>query len=194
MSKKQKPYQGTRGWCAFDIETANLIQDVGGASKIHLLTFSYAVTFSEFDGYRLYVQGEEEDLLKYLDLFDRVITYNGEHFDFRVMKKHEKNITGRLMKKSWDLMRLIQKASGKMTSLDSVGAAFKKQEKKTGNGVLAVEWWKSKEFKKRMDGFKYCKGDVRILVKAVKKVIKTGKIAFIDKKSGEKKEVEITWS
>jgi len=180
---------GTRGWVAFDIETGNITDDVGGWGHIDKLDHAYTVTYSDFDGYMLWVQGEEQALIDYMAQFERVISFNGERFDFTVLGRY--GDVSVLREKSWDLLTLINKSAGHRVKLQQVAEAFKTPAAKSADGLTAVKWWKSRKFDKRMSGFEYCKGDVEILVKAVKVVQKRGKIGFQSR--GEKKHASVSW-
>jgi uncharacterized protein YprB with RNaseH-like and TPR domain len=142
------------------------------------------------------VIGEEAELIKYLSQFTRVVSHNGDRFDFEVLRKYENEETeGKidfiLKNTSWDLLRQIQKAAGHRVSLEQVGEALPNPTPKLADGLLAVKWWRGKDFDERMKGFEYCKGDTKILVDVVKNLMKTGKVGFVSR-NGDK-EVELKW-
>ena len=180
--------EGTRGWCAFDIETADMIKERGG---VKMLTHSFTVTYSEFDGYLLFVSGEETALLDYLNLHERIVSFNGDGFDLVVLTKYGSEVADEVKKKSWDLMRKIQRGVGHRVSLDSVGKAY--GFGKTASGGDAVRWWNGRKFEERVSGFKYCRSDVKILVKAVRAVKKSGSVKFKSKKTDGIVNVEVDW-
>jgi DEAD/DEAH box helicase domain-containing protein len=174
-----------------DIETLRWSTEVpGGWSNIPGFGLGLAVTFA--DGRMTCwgdwgVGGEEEtwrrgiaeQLIAYLQGFDRVITFNGEAFDFKVLSGY--GDVSELYKRSFDLMAMAEKHMRFKVSLDNVSnATFGRG--KTGDGKQAVEWLQGRT----ADGFQkaaaYCIGDVMLLRDLVRYGRKYGCILWTDKK------------
>lgn len=180
---------GTRGWVCWDIETADTVEKYGGWGHIGKLTHAYTVTYCPFDGYMLFLKGEEVELIDYLNQFDRNITHNGDRFDIKVMEKYAD--VKRLKKTSWDLLVKIRRSCGSRVALMQVGKGLPTPKTKTADGLAAVAWWNSRSLEKRIDGFMYCKGDTEILVEAIDIIKKKGMLN-IELKT-EMKEVKLIW-
>lgn len=69
-----------------DIETNELVEEVGGWKNVHLLTMGVAVTYDEqTDTWRTWRHGEEADLLSFLVDAPLVVGYNLLRFDYKVL-------------------------------------------------------------------------------------------------------------
>ena len=67
----------------FDLETQNLLQDVGGRSGIEKLRLSCGVTFStQRNNFAVYWEKDAQALINELKAADRVIGFNLIGFDY----------------------------------------------------------------------------------------------------------------
>jgi DEAD/DEAH box helicase domain-containing protein len=140
----------------FDIETKNIFQDVGRADPL-LLDISLVGLYDyETDQYLSFLQEDFPKMWPYFEKADMLIGYNSDHFDIPLLNKY---YPGDLMKiKSLDLMAEIRKSLGRRIGLGAVAEATLGIGK-SGNGLEAVEWWKSGEIEKIR---KYCLDDVKV--------------------------------
>ena len=138
----------------FDIETANWLSEVSGMSDLEIAIV--CIHDSETDSYASYLESELPKLWPILEQADALVTWNGDHFDIPLLDKY---YPGDLTKiKSVDMMREVVKVLGRRLKLDTIAEATL-GVKKSGNGVEAVEWWRSGEIDKII---KYCIDDVKI--------------------------------
>ena len=73
----------------FDLETQNLLQDVGGRSGIEKLRLSCGVTFStERNDFTVYWEKDAQALIEELKSADRVIGFNLIGFDYPVLRPY----------------------------------------------------------------------------------------------------------
>jgi hypothetical protein len=67
----------------FDVETQKLSHEVpGGWSNIQAFGLAVAVSWDEAHQFRVWFELDAQNLIAELETFDRIITYNGERFDF----------------------------------------------------------------------------------------------------------------
>lgn len=140
----------------FDIETKNTFRDVG-TSNARDLDISLLVAYdSQTDTYYSYLEDELSGLWKLLESADMLIGYNSDHFDIPLLDKYYPGNLSQI--KSLDILKEIEKSIKKKVRLDAVAEATL-GKKKSGNGLEAIDWWKSGEIEKIR---KYCEDDVRI--------------------------------
>ena len=73
----------------FDLETQNLLQDVGGRAGIERLRLSCGVTFStERNDFAVYWERDAQALIQELKNADRVIGFNLIGFDYPVLRPY----------------------------------------------------------------------------------------------------------
>ena len=73
----------------FDLETQNLLQDVGGRTGIERLRLSCGVTFStERNDFTVYWERDAQALIDELKHADRVIGFNLIGFDYPVLRPY----------------------------------------------------------------------------------------------------------
>lgn len=164
------------GKVVFDIETKNLASDVGGWGNIGKLGISLAVLW-EIGENRWFTFYEEniEELIEKLFSAELVIGFNSKRFDYWVLKSYCECDFSKL--NSLDLLEKIEKRLKFKLSLDSLAMA-NFNEKKIGNGLLAVKWFKEGKIELVE---KYCKKDVELTGRLYKKGLEEGYILFKDK-------------
>jgi len=140
------------------------------------LGVSVACTYSPEEGYRDWfgdmvggriVMAEDsremDDLVRYLNGFSRVITFNGVRFDLQVLDgyfpgHYPSQHTSSLLKgKHVDLLLDIYEITGKRCGLDAL-AEGTLSEKKVMEGALAPELWAKGQ---RLEVIEYCRDDTR---------------------------------
>jgi DEAD/DEAH box helicase domain-containing protein len=158
----------------FDIETKNTFRDVG-SSDPRALDISLLVAYdSHTDTYYSYLEDELSGLWKLLESADMIIGYNSDHFDIPLLDKY---YPGNLYQiKSLDILKEVEKSIGKKVRLDAVAEATL-GKKKSGNGLEAIDWWKSGEIEKIR---KYCEDDVRITKAVYEYAVANKKLRYKD--------------
>lgn len=173
-----------------DIETERWSGEVeGGWSNIPGFGMALAMTWEPGNGgrgrggaFRCW-RGPENAaaLIEYLGRLDRIITFNGERFDFKVLSAYG-NVSI-LYERSFDLLRTIEKELGHRVALEALSRATLGRGK-FGDGLQAVKWWRSKEVDLRARVEQYCRNDVDLLRSLVAYGRATGSLKFKDR-SGE---------
>src|SRR5258708_29790223 len=130
----------------FDLETLRYSDEVpGGWDALDTFGVSVAVTFDSDHGYRTWFESDARNLIKELTSFDRIITFNGERFDFPVLSFYAP--VGRLYSRSFDLCELVRTLRGHRCSLNCVAKQTLGHGKKTFphpryKGLGSVELWR----------------------------------------------------
>lgn len=140
----------------FDIETKNSFQEVGKNDPTALDISLLVVYDYTTDAYTTYDESNFRDLWKLLEETDQLIGYNSDYFDVPLLNKYYPGDLTTIS--SLDLLKEIRLSLGRSVRLDAVADATL-GEKKSGNGLEAIEWWRNGEIKKIE---KYCRDDVRI--------------------------------
>ncbi|MBI4470810.1 MAG: ribonuclease H-like domain-containing protein [Acidobacteria bacterium] len=146
-----------------DVETLRLAHEVeGGWQNIPGFGLSVAVTWDEANAYRTWWEADCTKLIDELGRFDRIVTFNGERFDFQVLGAYGK--IDHLRPRSFDVLVDLTKRLGHRVKLESV-AQHTLGRGKGGSGVDAVAWWREG---RTADVAEYCRQDVEILVEIVR--------------------------
>jgi DEAD/DEAH box helicase domain-containing protein len=171
-----------------DIETLRWSEEVeGGWSNIPAFGMALAVTWAEpppgFTAWGCFGVNSTEvnaarDLIAYLLEFDRIITFNGERFDFKVLSAYG-DVSG-LYERSFDLLAVLQKKLGHRVSLDNLARATLHRSK-IADGLKAVQWWRSGEPELQRKVLEYCVEDVAILRDLVLWGRNTGFLKYLDR-------------
>lgn len=141
-----------------DVETKRLSHEVtGGWSNIKSFGLAVAVTWDREHGFRSWFEEDAEKLVIELAGFDRIITFNGNRFDFEVLRAYTRTDT--LLPLSFDVHEELHRRLGHRVKLDDL-ARDTLGKAKGGTGLEAVGWWRAGEKKKVIE---YCEKDVAIL-------------------------------
>lgn len=145
-----------RHFIVIDVETKQLVQDVGGWDHIDKLGISVACAYdSKTDQFLSF---RENELKTLIDLCEErlVIGYNIRGFDLPVMAPYGLD-TQRLdvFDIMYDLQTLTRQQFLKLEAVarGTLGAG------KSADGLMAVEWWKTGQIQKIID---YCMQDVKV--------------------------------
>lgn len=172
----------------FDLETQNLLQDVGGRSGIERLRLSCGVTFStERDDFAVYWEKDAQALIEELKNADRVIGFNLIGFDYPVLRYYASGFNFASIR-TLDLLQDIHRTLGFRLSLDSIAEASLGATK-SADGLMAVKWFRAGELDKVAE---YCKVDVDI----TRQVYEFGRDnGFVNYRSklGSKLKVAVNW-
>jgi DEAD/DEAH box helicase domain-containing protein len=143
----------------FDIETLRLSHEVeGGWSNIARFGLAVAITWDTQNRFRRWFEQDARALVTELEHFDRIVTYNGDRFDFEVLRGYHS--VDKLLPKSFDLLADLQRKLGFRIKLDDL-ARETLGNKKTGNGLEIVQWWREG---RKEEVCMYCENDVQLLV------------------------------
>ncbi len=141
-----------------DIETLRLSHEVpGGWGNISGFGLAVAVTWDRENSFRRWFEPDAGKLVAELEDFTQVVTFNGNRFDFEVLRAYAP--VERLRKLSFDIHEVLYKQLGYRLKLDQL-AKETLGSAKSGNGLQAVNWWRAGE-KERVA--LYCEQDVAIL-------------------------------
>jgi DEAD/DEAH box helicase domain-containing protein len=145
-----------RHYLVIDVETKQLVQDVGGWDHVDKLGISVACAYdSKTDQFMSYTEDKLKDLIELCQ--DRlVIGYNIRGFDLPVMAPYGLD-AGKLdvFDIMYDLTALTRQRFLKLDHVarGTLGAG------KSADGLMAVEWWKQGQIQKIID---YCTQDVKV--------------------------------
>jgi DEAD/DEAH box helicase domain-containing protein len=172
----------------FDLETQNLLQDVGGRSGIEKLRLSCGVTFStERNDFAVYWEKDAPALIEELKNADRVIGFNLIGFDYPVLRPYAPEFNFASLR-TLDLLQDIHRTLGFRLSLDSIAEASLGASK-SADGLKAVEWFRAGELDKVAD---YCKIDVDI-TRQVYEFGRDNGFVHYRSKLGSKLKVSVNW-
>ena len=166
-----------------DIETQRLSYEVeGGWSNIKDFGLAVAVTWDINGQFRAWEEHEASDLIAELHKFSRIVTYNGDRFDLKVLSAYGK--VRPLSAKSFDVLRHICQATGHRVALEHV-VSHTLGVGKTADGIQSVKWWRQGKKDKVIE---YCCHDVELLLRLVAHARETGYIVI------DAKRVKVNWS
>ncbi len=167
-----------------DIETRNTFQDVGAYNPTLLEVSLVGVYFYETDTYESFLKEDLPKLWPRLERADRIIGYNLLGFDYPCLQMC---YTGDIMKlPTVDLLAEIDKQLGFRIKLDDVAHATLGIGK-SGNGLMAVEYWRKGEIDKLRE---YCLQDVRVTKDVYEHALQNGEVSYMDR-AGRKQTIQL---
>ncbi len=167
-----------------DIETRNTFQEVGAYNPTLLDVSLVGVYFYETDTYESFLQEDLPKLWPRLERADRVIGYNLIGFDYPCLQSY---YSGDIMQlPTLDLLKEIEKKLGFRIKLDDV-AHGTLGIGKSGNGLMAVEYWKKGEIDKLRE---YCLQDVRVTRDVYEHALNNGEVSYFDRQ-GQKQTIAL---
>ena len=170
-----------------DLETQNLVQDVGGWGHVDKLKISVACAYdSKTDQMLTFMENE---IPKLNDLCEErlVIGYNIRGFDLIILQAYGLNLE-RL--DVFDIMYDVQTLTRqKFLKLETI-AQGTLNTGKSADGLMAVEWWKSGEIDKIVH---YCKQDVQVTKDIFEFGRKNGHVK-LRRADGSNPEVRVSWN
>ncbi len=170
----------------YDVETQRSASEVGGWANVDKMLVSVAVSWSVKDGFRHWAESEMAAFLTYLTQFNRIISYNGDGFDSKVLSHY--GDVSLVSRNSFDLHRKLKEILGHRIKLDAV-AQSTLGSGKTANGLAALRWWKEGNVDMIVQ---YCEQDVKLLVDLVRFARTNGFVRYTDI-SGFEKVVQVRW-
>jgi DEAD/DEAH box helicase domain-containing protein len=143
----------------FDIETLRLSHEVeGGWSNIARFGLAVAVTWDARNLFRRWFEPDSKTLISELGRFARIISFNGDRFDFEVLRGYHP--VEHLYPKSFDLLTDLRRRLGFRIKLDDL-ARETLAHQKTSNGLEIVQWWRQG---RKEEVCAYCENDVQLLI------------------------------
>lgn len=172
----------------YDVETQKSVSEVQGWHNAHLMMISIAVTWSEADGFRIWYHSKNEipDMIKYMESFDLVSSFNGDNFDSKVLSYYGDVNT--INKKSFDVANYLSSVTKHRLKLETIAQATLNLGK-SADGLLALQWWKQGKVEQIVN---YCKQDVEVLRDIVLFGKSNGLVYYYDF-GGNKIPVEVNW-
>jgi DEAD/DEAH box helicase domain-containing protein len=129
----------------------------GGWGNIRAFGVAVAVTWDKDNRFRRWFEDDTLKLITELEQFTHVITFNGNRFDFEVLRAY--GPMDRVRERSFDILEILHKQLGHRVKLDQL-AKDTLGTAKSGDGLQAVEWWRAGQ-KDRVA--EYCEQDVALL-------------------------------
>lgn len=149
------PWLARRRVGFLDLETCCSAEEVGGWERCHHMGVSLAVLLETGpERLTVYREGDLERLCRRLAELDLVVGFNLKRFDYRVLQPYSPIHLADLP--TLDILEDIQKILGFRLSLGHL-AEKTLGEKKTGNGLLALELYKAGRWEELEA---YCRQDV----------------------------------
>lgn len=164
-----------RNEAVLDIETQNTFRDVGKYDPTLLKISLVGVYFYETDTFEAFREHELSKLWPRLERLTRVIGYNIDDFDLPVMNSYYPGDITRLP--TLDILAEIEKKVGFRVKLDDVVQATLGTAK-SGNGLMAVEYFRTGEWDKLQE---YCLQDVRVTRDLYEHGLKAQTVRFKDR-------------
>ncbi len=176
-----------RHFLVVDLETQNLVQDVGGWGNIDKLKISVACAYdSKTDQFLTF---RENEISKLNDLCEErlVVGYNIRGFDLIILKAYGLNLEKLDV---FDIMYDVQTLTRqKFLKLETL-AQGTLNAGKSADGLMAVEWWKTGEIDKIIQ---YCQQDVQVTRDIFEYGRKNG-IVKLRRADGSDSEVKVNWN
>jgi DEAD/DEAH box helicase domain-containing protein len=129
----------------------------GGWGNIRSFGVAVAVTWDKEQLFRRWFEDDALKLINELEQFTHIVTFNGNRFDFEVLRAY--GPVDRVRERSMDIHEILHKQLGHRIKLDQL-AKDTLGTAKSGDGLKAVEWWRAGQ-KDRVA--EYCEQDVAIL-------------------------------
>jgi DEAD/DEAH box helicase domain-containing protein len=172
----------------FDIETQNLIDEVGGRIHFGELKVSCAVSWSsERNDFSEYWEKDVKALVRELKSAGRVVGFNIKGFDYEVLRPYVPDERLQFLP-TLDIMDDLFRTLGFRLSLDKVALATL-GESKSATGIQAVEWWRAGERDKLIE---YCKKDVEVTLRIYEYGCENGFVLY-HTRLGSTQKVKVNW-
>ena len=141
----------------FDLETRRGAEEVGGWGNVDRMGLALAVTYDvSRDLWSTYLEGDVDRLILDLVMADRVVGFNVDRFDLRVLSAYTAWDLGKI--RTFDMLEALRGRLGFRVSLQHL-AEVNLGETKSADGLQSLRWWQ--EGKVEMVE-QYCRKDVEI--------------------------------
>ncbi len=177
-----------RDFVYFDLETQRTANDVGGWGHKDKMGMSVGVTYSTGSGeYRIYDEGNVDELIDQIVRADLVIGFNHISFDYAVLQGYTAwEIASQAI--SLDLMVDVEQVLGHRLKLESIASASLGAGK-TADGLDAIRWWQEGKIMKIAE---YCCYDVKV-TKEVHEYGVANKLVKYEDRFGRVQTVPVDW-
>lgn len=146
-----------RRWAVFDVETQRSAAEVGGWHRAERMGISVAVVYDgETEEFKVFREGEISALIQYLAGRQLIVGFNNKRFDNRVLSGYAEHSLQQIP--TVDLLEEVRASLGYRLSLDRL-AQQTLGSKKSGDGILALQWYKEGRIDKIIS---YCQQDVEM--------------------------------
>jgi DEAD/DEAH box helicase domain-containing protein len=174
--------------CYFDLETQKSAEDVGGWQNTHLMMVSVAVIFDSLDErFYTFTEDQIDALIEQLTTADLVVGFNCKRFDYAVLAPYTSHNLHTIP--TFDILEDIYNRLGYRLSLDHL-AQETLHKGKLGNGLKALEWFKSGEIEKLTH---YCKQDVELTRDLFFYGLENGYLVYMNKNQNERLRLLVDW-
>ena len=174
-----------------DVETQFLSEEVsGGWGAVDKFKVALVVSWDEDNGMRIWYEPDMPKLLAESENFRKIVTFNGENFDFKVLSAY--GSVAQLYQRSTDMLVILSKKLGFRVKLDSVAKATLGRGK-TGSGTESVQWWRSGDPNLRQKVVDYCRMDVELTRDLYRFGRERGYILIEDVREGGTRRVDVSW-
>lgn len=141
----------------FDLETRRGADEVGGWGHVERMGLALAVVYDvAADRYATYLEEDVERLLLDLVMADRVVGFNVNRFDLRVLSAYTRWDLGRI--RTLDMLDEIHGVLGFRLSLDHL-ARENLGTSKSADGLQSLRWWREGRVE---EVEAYCRKDVEV--------------------------------
>ena len=172
----------------FDLETQRSAEEVGGWLNAHLMMVSVAVVYDSLEErFFVYQEDQIERLFEHFLKADLVVGFNLKRFDYAVLKPYTTQNLAEIP--TFDILEDIFDRLGYRLSLDHLVKETLNEEK-SGDGLQALEWFKSGEIEKLTE---YCRKDVALTRDLFLDGSGKGYIVYRDKKVDERVRLMVDW-
>ncbi len=174
-----------------DVETQYLSDEVaGGWNAVDRFLVALVVTWDEGNGMRVWYEQDVPSLLAEAERFQKIVTFNGENFDFKVLSHY--GPVDALHRRSADMLVDLSRKLGFRVKLDSLARATLGKGK-TGSGTESVQWWRSGDAALKQKVVDYCKMDVELTRDIYLFGKQKGYVLVEDLKRGSPRRVDVSW-
>jgi DEAD/DEAH box helicase domain-containing protein len=180
--------RGAKRYGVFDVETRRSAAEVGGWHRADRMGISCVVVYDAgTDRYEEFLQDDMPALVALLQEFDLVIGFNSRRFDYRVLSGLSPFAFDSLP--TLDIMDSVVDRLGYRLSLDALAAGTLGLHK-SGDGLMALEWWKAGRIRDILD---YCRMDVQITRDLYRFGCRKGYLLFDRRRDGERLRIPVDW-
>jgi DEAD/DEAH box helicase domain-containing protein len=176
----------------FDLETQKSFDEVGGRTERHLrdLRLSIGVTYSTRDQvYRIFHEGNVQDLVTQLMRADLIVGHNIISFDYTVLSAYTPFDFTQVP--TLDTLVDLMKILNFRLKLDSLAKATIGNTK-TAEGLEAIAWWRKGDPESILKIAEYCCYDVKLTRLIHEYGHQNGKVFYFDR-MGQKRAVKVAW-
>lgn len=163
-------------WVVFDLETRRSADEVGGWGRIDRMGLALAVVYDVArDRYTAYREEDVDRLLLDLVMADRVVGFNIDRFDLRVLSAYTDQDLRRI--RTLDMLQDVHARLGFRLSLQHL-AEINLGESKSADGLQSLQWWREG----RIDLIEsYCRKDVEVTWRLFKHGADQGYLLYRDR-------------